>query len=184
MRDWRVWDVVPVELSWTITGKGPLGGKWVDVNKGDAQKPVIRSRYVVQEFARSRSEDFFAATPPLEALRFLISRTASGRSHGKGGRKLLVIDARKAHLHAASERDLFVHLPPEEKRAGYCARLLRCLYGTRDAPARWEAFLAGELSSMGFIQGKASPCCFIHKSRDLACVVHGDDFTFSGPSRH
>eukprot|EP00974_Lingulodinium_polyedra_P023778 2300619-Lingulodinium_polyedra.AAC.1 len=33
---------------------------------------------------------------------------------------------------------------------------------------------------MGFIQGRASPCCFVHGSRDLRCMVHGDDFVFAG----
>ena len=61
-----------------------------------------------------------------------------------------------------------------------CARLRRCLYGTRDAPARWEAFLSAELRKMGFVQGLASPCCFHHRERDLRCVVHGDDFMFVG----
>ena len=111
----------------------------------------------------------------------LISHAASGRSSSQGGRKILVIDARKAHLRATTGREIFVELPPEIRRAGFCGRLKRCLYGTRDAPARWEAFLAAELSKHGFVQGSASPCCFLHPARDLRCVVHGDDFVFVGP---
>ena len=72
----------------------------------------------------------------------MISHAASGRSHGRGGRKLLVIDARKAHLHAMAEQEVYVILPREQRVLGMRARLKRCLYGTRDAPARWEAFLA------------------------------------------
>ena len=180
MADWEVWEDVPVEECWRVTGKGPLGGKWVDVNKGDSSRPLVRSRYVAKEIARYKSDELFAATPPLEALRLLLSRVASGRQHGRGGRKIMVVDARKAHLHAMVDRALYVDLPPEVRRPGRCARLKRCLYGTRDAPARWEAFLAGELQAMGMKQGKASPCCFAHDSRDLICVVHGDDFTFAG----
>ena len=56
------------------------------------------------------------------------------------------------------------------------ARLKRCLRRTRDAPARWEAFLAKELEAMGFARGLASPRCYRHQKRDLVCVVHGDDF--------
>ena len=91
-----------------------------------------------------------------------------------------VIDARKAHLHATPDREVFVELPPELRRKGFCGRLRRCLYGTRDAPKRWEAYLSGELRKMGFLQGVASACCFQHKSRDVRCVVHGDDFVFVG----
>ena len=80
-----------------------------------------------------------------------------------------------------AEREVYVDLPPEQSVPGMCSRLNRCLYGTRDAPARWEAFLAEQLALMGFIRGKASPCCFQHASRDLRCIVHGDDFVFVGP---
>ena len=71
----------------------------------------------------------------------MVSHAASGRNHGHGGRKILVIDARKAHLHAMAEREVYVDLPPEQLVPGVCARLNRCVYGTRDAPAGWEAFL-------------------------------------------
>jgi hypothetical protein len=178
MREWRVWDVVPISECVRESGKQPLGGRWVDVNKGDHDRPDVRSRYVAKDFAGGqKSDEFFAATPPLEALRLLLSHVAS---HG-GGLKIEVIDARKAHLHAFVDRAIWVHLPPEEARPGFCARLRRCLYGTRDAPKRWEAFLADQLLKLGFVQGLASPCCFRHSSRDLRCVVHGDDFVFAGP---
>ena len=41
--------------------------------------------------------------------------------------------------------------------------------------------LAGRLF-IGFEAGKGSPCCFYRASDDVACVVHGDDFTFEGPA--
>jgi hypothetical protein len=183
MAEWQVWDVVPVVECWKNTGKRPLQSKWVDVNKGDLKRPVVRSRFVAKEFADKRSDEFFAATPPLEALRMLLSHAATGRKTSRGGRKVLVVDARKAHLHAPAERLVYVDLPPEVRQPGMCARLRRCLYGTRDAPARWEAFLASELAKMGFERGKASPCCFRHSTRDLRCIVHGDDFVFTGDDR-
>ena len=167
MNSWKVWDVVPISECKQRTGKAPLKGRWVDVNKGDMRRPIVRCRWVAKEFNTYKSAEFFAATPPLEALRMMISHAASGRTHGQGGRKLLVIDARKAHLHAMAEREVYVDLPPEQSVPGMCSRLNRCLYGTRDAPARWEAFLAKQLALMGFKRGKASPCCFRHKSRDL-----------------
>ena len=150
------------------------------MNKGDSSAPNVRCRYVAKELALTKSDDFFEAMPPLEALRTLISHAATGRRCGKGGQKLLVIDARKAHLHATPDRRVFVELPPELRRPGFCGRLRRCLYGTRDAPKRWEAYLSGEFRKMGFLQGVASACCFRNENRDVRCVVHGDDFVFVG----
>ena len=60
------------------------------------------------------------------------------------------------------------------------AKLVRSLYGTRDAPARWGELYTATLEGLGFVRGRASACCFYHPGRDLRCVVHGDDFTFTG----
>ena len=155
MLDWGVWERAPVTDCWRETVKAPIGSKWVDVNKGGATKPLIRSRFVVKEIATYKSDDFFAATPPLESLRLLLSLAASDTQDIK----IEVLDARKAHLHAFADRTVFTHLPPEEAAQGYCAWLVRCLYGTRDAPKSWEAFLAEQLVALGFAKGRASPCC-------------------------
>ena len=40
--------------------------------------------------------------------------------------------------------------------------------------------MAAELAKHGFVRGVASSCVFRHESRDLQCVVHGDDFSFCG----
>ena len=79
MLDWQVWEEVPVEICRKNTGKGPLGGRWVDVNKGDSKEPNVRCRYVAKEIAYYKDDDFFAAMPPLEALRMLISHVATDR---------------------------------------------------------------------------------------------------------
>eukprot|EP00969_Alexandrium_andersonii_P022648 991135-Alexandrium_andersonii.AAC.1 len=61
-----------------------------------------------------------------------------------------------------------------------CAKLNHSLYGTRAAPARWEALYTATSQGFGFVTGKASACCFYRPDRDLRCVVHGGDFTFAG----
>jgi hypothetical protein len=176
MMDWGVWKRAPTTDCWRDTGKAPIGSKWVDVNKGDETKPQIRSRFVVKEIATYKSDDFFAATPPLESLRLLLSLAASEGN----GVKVEVLDARKAHLHAFADRTVYTQLPPEVAEPGYCAKLVRCLYGTRDAPKRWEAFLAEQLVALGFAKGRASPCCYHHAGLGVRCIVHGDDFVLSG----
>ena len=41
-----VWEIVPREQCIEKTGKPPIRGRWVDINKGDDQDKVYRSRYV------------------------------------------------------------------------------------------------------------------------------------------
>eukprot|EP00969_Alexandrium_andersonii_P246990 10915731-Alexandrium_andersonii.AAC.1 len=72
-------------------------------------------------------------------------------------KRVLFLDAKKAHLHAPSVREVCVELPPERARPGYCCRLRRCLYGTRGAPQQWGRFAAAALEKLGFRRGSASP---------------------------
>eukprot|EP00971_Amphidinium_carterae_P196172 3892484-Amphidinium_carterae.1 len=59
-------------------------------------------------------------------------------------------------------------------------KLIRCLYGTRDAAQAWEEFYTNSLKNGGYIAGKASPCVFRAERADSSGVVHGDDFVFEG----
>eukprot|EP00974_Lingulodinium_polyedra_P035884 3443697-Lingulodinium_polyedra.AAC.1 len=63
MRQWHVWDEVPVAECIRAIGKRPLGGRWVDVNKGDSDQPDARCRYVAKEIAYAKSDDVSAGGP-------------------------------------------------------------------------------------------------------------------------
>lgn len=56
---------MPIEEAIRVTGKKPIGTRWVDINKGDAVNPEYR--LVAKEIKINKREDLFAATPPLEA---------------------------------------------------------------------------------------------------------------------
>ena len=49
-----------------------FGTRWVGINQGDEDKPLYRSRLVLQEYKRQADWAFFAASSPLEALRSLL----------------------------------------------------------------------------------------------------------------
>ncbi len=82
-RKHNVYTKVPVQVCRDRTGKGPIGVRWVDVNKGDKQNPEYRSRLVAKEIRREKREDLFAATPPLDAKKALFALPVT---EGVGGR--------------------------------------------------------------------------------------------------
>ena len=87
-------------------------------------------------------------------------------------------------FYAESIRPVFIQIPAEDRREedeGMVGRLNLSLYGTRDAAQHWSVEYTRTLRVAGFEPGKASPCNFVHRTRDLALTVHGDDFTASGP---
>ena len=81
---------------WDKTGKAPVSVRWVDVRKGSGE---VRSRLVARDFKAGEKgrDDLFAATPPLEGKRLLVSRAVTRRKDRKK-RKLRFIDVKKAHL--------------------------------------------------------------------------------------
>jgi hypothetical protein len=182
----QVYTKVPIQKCWDATGKGPIGVRWVDINKGDKINPEYRSRLVAKEIKLYKTLDFFAATPPLEAKKMLFSlAVTSGIGFKKGrqqeGMKVDFIDVRRAYFHADARRQVFVELPQEDAEEGMCGELGRSMYGTRDAAQNWEfAYLEFMTENAEFEKGKSSPCIFWHKERNVRVVVHGDDFTVLG----
>ena len=86
--------------------------RWVDINKGDDVQEKYRSRFVGEELKRKNQmlEGTFAATPPLEALRFMLSlfMTTSYTPKGKPRKlKLLFMDVSRAYLHAPVLREIY-----------------------------------------------------------------------------
>ena len=178
-----VWEKVPIAQCWEITGKKPIGVRWVDTDKGAGTgKQNIRCRLVAKEINTHRDENMFAAMPPGEAMRLMTSLAMSERNT-RGTTKLAIIDVKRAHFHSPATREIYVDLPPERAEEGMCGRLRRSMYGTRDAAYNWEMEYTRVLLAAGFRQGVSTPCIFIHDERRIRVCVHGDDFFISASQR-
>ena len=59
---------------------------------------------------------------------------------------------------------------------------MKHMYGTQKAAEGWQNEYSSSLvEKLGFSQGVACPCVFVHEAKDIVCTVHGDDFTAVGP---
>ena len=127
-----IWEVCDEEEAWRETGQGPTSTKWVDTNKGTKLDPLVRCRLVARDFRKKGDkdrEDLFAATPPLETIRILLSKAATRRLNKKK-KKLMFIDAKKAHINPECNEKVYIKLPEECGVAkGKCGRLKHWLYG-------------------------------------------------------
>ena len=190
----KVWQRRPFEEARRRTGKPPITVRWVDVNKGDDVNPNIRSRLVARQIRQPGEEAIFAPTPPLESLRTILNLAATdipGRAvhvrDAKSERRTQIsaIDISRAYFNASMDEDAeptYVCFPPEhpDQLKGQCGLLLKHMYGTRAAADGWQQEYSSFMKKIGFSQGEASPCIFVHKPRGIACSVHGDDFTSTG----
>ena len=82
----RTVKVVKTAEAYEKREKGPISTKLVDVDKfHGVGKMFIRSRWVVRDFkekGEKHREDLFSATPPLEPMRYMLSRQATIRDDG------------------------------------------------------------------------------------------------------
>ena len=82
VREMNLYIKVNIEECIKMTGKKPIAVRWIDVNKQDKANPLYRSRLVGKEFNTHNDMTLYAATPPLEALRLILSIAATNNNSG------------------------------------------------------------------------------------------------------
>ena len=92
----------------------------IDVNKGDDHQPDYRSIFVVKEYRDKHAGEtaaMFAATPPTEVLKVLISRGVTTDQGGVDWRKnkcIMSNDVKRAYFYAEVRSDIYIDIPPED----------------------------------------------------------------------
>ena len=181
VRSKKVWTKIP-RADAVRRGMKIIKTRWIDINKGDDENPIYRSRFVAKEYNDGEVQGLFAGTPPLEALRYIIHRAATK----DGGQKVVMInDVARAFFEAETKRQVCVEIPEEDKtemdkKRDMVGLLQMSLYGTRDAARNWQEEVARMMRSWGFRQGVYNPCLYFHRVWRITTLVHGDDFVSTG----
>ena len=131
-----------------MTGKKRVKVRWVDVTKGDDEAPNVRCRIVAKDFNVDNRPDLFSATPPLEHLRYLVSRCASSQL-GSEKTKLMVQDVKEAYFYAPATRDLYVELLPERAQPGMFAKLRKSPCAAAARPSTGHRHIQRSLKAWG-----------------------------------
>ena len=105
----KIFNVVKKSEAWRVTGKAPVSTKWVGTDKNQwTRKPMIWPKWVARDFKdpmeKDREEDLFSATPPLEMMRFILSRQATRRKDGRERQNHVLRQKRKRILHRYAGR--------------------------------------------------------------------------------
>ena len=136
-------------------GRCALAKRWVPSERemgGRCERRWIDKELVARDFTGSdrHRDDLFAATPLLEAVRSVLSTAATKGSDGPL-KKVMMIDAKKAHLNPRCKEDVYIELPPEVRaEPSQCGNLNFWLYGSRKAASAWEDFYAEVMEEAGF----------------------------------
>ena len=114
-------------------------------------------------------------------LAFFVRSWVASFGRTGGSRKVLFMDAKKAHLNPICQEDVYIQLPEEaEAGAGICGKLEFWMYGMRPAAQAWEECYSQKMEEVGFKRGIGNSVVFYHMGRDISVLVHGDDFVAVG----
>ena len=123
-----------------------------------------------------KHEDVFAATPPLAAMRVILSRAASG-GHG---RCLGLWDVSVAFFHATIEEEVYVRAPKIMRKDKTIWKLLKAMYETQVASLRWQRLMRETLCDGHWKVITSVPCVAYSETEDSLVMFHGDDFLAEG----
>jgi hypothetical protein len=95
------------------------------------------------------------------------------------------LDIETAYLNATLDDEIYMEQPPGFKpdNALVC-RLLKCLYGLKQAGRRWHEEFRGTLLHMGWLQAKSDGCLFTYQKNQLRMqlCLYVDDILLAVPS--
>ena len=117
----------------------------------------VKSRFVAAEVARDVRYDVHAGTPPLKALRTIISLAAT-RGGKRNPRSVAFYDIVAAFVHASIDEVVAVYPSDGLLDRGECFLLLKALYGTRKASKRWQQHYTRVLKSRDMAGWQAQSC--------------------------
>ena len=128
MLEFEVCEDVSEELA---RGKRIWNSAWLDSQKKPGQ---VRSRLVVHQVRGAcKREDVFAGTPPLAAMRFVLSRAAS-RGHG---RCIGLWDVSTTFFHATIEEEVCVRPPTNMRKDKTIWKLLKAVEDPHECAVCW-----------------------------------------------
>ena len=140
--------VVPVSEA---DGSQTFGCRWVLKKKkgSDGKISKVKARLVCQGFSQIESvhyepDQLYASVMSYNTFRMLLSICCSE------GLQLHQRDVSQAFVQATLDRPLYMRLPEHYKCPGYVLRLIRSLYGTKQAAFLWNQCLRAHLESNGF----------------------------------
>ena len=162
METWELVDLPP--------GRTAIGSRMVFSTKEDNSRRVseYKARLVAQGFGQKPGIDYNEDGTFAPVMRFDTLRTGLALAAVHGW-KMRQFDVKGAYLHARLDEEIYMRQPPGfDDGTGRVCRLLRSLYGLKQAGNLWNKELHRALEGHRFQQLRNDNCCYIRRD--------GDDF--------
>ena len=161
-------------------GVNIVSSKWVFKPKlhTDGSLDKLKARLVARGFSQMHGidyEDTFAPTVKFDTLRVFMALTALEDL------ECHQIDVNNAFTESFLKEEIYMSPPAGVTVApGRVFRVLRSLYGLKQAARDWHGSCIKELGKLGFYQCPSDPCLLMHSSRNLMLLLYVDDISIAG----
>jgi hypothetical protein len=170
-----LWANGTFEITKPPIGANVITSRWVLAAKhnldGSLQK--LKARLVARGFTQKFGVDFdytFAPTLRHDTLRVFLALVAMEDL------ECHAVDVNNAFTESTLKEEIYMAAPPGmDVPPGCVLKVLRSLYGLKQAARDWNQSCIGSLQKMGFIQTDADPCLLRHPEKGILILVYVDD---------
>nr|GFA82363.1 ribonuclease H-like domain, reverse transcriptase, RNA-dependent DNA polymerase [Tanacetum cinerariifolium] len=161
------------ELTTLPKGHKAIGLKWVFKTKKDANGNLIKykARLVAKGHIQVHGIDFekvFAPVARMETIRLLLAIAANNKW------EVHHLDVKSAFLHEDLKEEVYVTQPEgfiKRQDNGKVYRLIKALYGLRQAPRTWSIKLDNTLKSLDFKKCALEQAIYTKTSKDSTLLI-------------
>nr|GEU88607.1 putative ribonuclease H-like domain-containing protein [Tanacetum cinerariifolium] len=167
--------------------KRAIGTKWVFRNKKDKRGIVVRNkaRLVAQGHTQEEGIDYeevFAPVAKIEAIRLFLAYASFM------GFMVYQMDVKSAFLYGTIKEEIYVCQPLGFEDPDYpdkVYKVVKALYGLRQAPRAWYETLVNYLLENRFQMGKIDQTLFIKRKKGdvLLVLIYVDDIIFGSTNK-
>ncbi|KAL3378593.1 hypothetical protein AABB24_004490 [Solanum stoloniferum] len=179
LEDNNTWEIVDLP-----PGKNAIGSKWVYKIKYKANGELERfkARLVAKGYSQQEGLDYYDTFSPVAKM--VTVRCVIALAVSKGW-NLYQMDVYNAFLQGDLDEEVYMEMPQGFKQEGHkVCKLLKSLYGLKQASRQWNIKLTTALLKAGFMQSTYDYSLFTWKRNEgmVIVLVYVDDLLITGNS--